>query len=103
MTKTIGYWKRIKSEKSDLPWPIENSFTLSEEEKEVFLKELKRKESKSGITRYRGISLCRICEQTNGNAEYSLDDWCWPSGYMHYIQEHDVQPDEEFYKWIMDN
>jgi hypothetical protein len=41
----------------------------------------------------------------NGNDEYSLLDdsgrfWLWPEGYAHYIDAHDVMPDEEILLFI---
>mmetsp|Transcript_16320 Transcript_16320/g.25353 ORF Transcript_16320/g.25353 Transcript_16320/m.25353 type:complete len:128 (-) Transcript_16320:49-432(-) len=64
---------------------------------------------------YRGLSPCRLCDELNGNAEYVLQpkyqvmeegqkeerEVCWPSGYHHYLQEHDVIPSKQFYDVVM--
>jgi hypothetical protein len=45
---------------------------------------------------YRGSSHCRICGSINGSAEFMYSNWCWPSGYMHYIEYHGVEPSQGF-------
>lgn len=53
------------------------------------------------IRGYRGSSRCRLCDQSNGSYEYELDGWIWPEGYMHYLRDHNVTPNEEFRQWAL--
>lgn len=50
---------------------------------------------------YAGFSKCRICGQANGSEEYDTGKWIWPSGYIHYIREHNVNPSKGFYEYII--
>lgn len=50
---------------------------------------------------YRGFSTCRICGRHNGSMEYHFKRWHWPSGYRHYIEEHNVRPSLGFQMMIM--
>lgn len=49
---------------------------------------------------YRGWSSCRICGERNGHREFTFGGYCWPEGYLHYIQEHNVEPSEGFKKML---
>lgn len=48
---------------------------------------------------YRGLSLCRCCKKVNGCGEYRMETfekvYVWPSGLMHYLEEHNIEPPEE--------
>lgn len=52
------------------------------------------------VTAYRGSSACRICGKMNGSHEYVFGGYRWPSGYRHYIEEHNVEPSEGFKKML---
>ena len=41
---------------------------------------------------YRGWSNCRICGCMNGTEDYERAGFVWPSGYLHYITQHDIRP-----------
>ena len=41
---------------------------------------------------YMGWSDCRICGVRNGDQDFFRGDFVFPSGYGHYIAQHDVQP-----------
>lgn len=68
--------------------------------KREFLAALKAKEEIASCSMYRGWSTCRLCSCRNGSSEYSLGSWVWPSGYAHYIKEHNVRPSLAFQKFI---
>lgn len=44
----------------------------------------------------KGFSKCRICGNANGSYELTDGIYRWPSGFLHYILEHDVKPPQEF-------
>lgn len=46
---------------------------------------------------YMGYSTCRVCgKKDNGDSEYSDGTYVWPSGFAHYVLEHQVRPPDEF-------
>lgn len=49
---------------------------------------------------YRGFSRCRVCGNRNGSEEFSLEGWTWPSGYSHYVKQHDHKPTKLFLAFI---
>jgi hypothetical protein len=57
---------------------------------------------------YDGSSICRICQQSNGYEEFVWFDhasgktFIWPSGYAHYVSEHNVHPPTLFHQRVMD-
>ncbi len=80
------------------PMPIANSF--NPKFKESFLEKLKKVECLSNRVSYMGQSDCRLCNNKNGSVEYENGPWVWPSGYVHYIRDHNVAPSMDFYKFI---
>lgn len=55
---------------------------------------------------YAGFSHCRLCSlKNNGNGEYVINNgfksYIVPDGYLHYLQDHGVNPSEEFEKFIL--
>lgn len=70
----------------------------------TFLRALDKVEAKAVTNAYRGVSVCRVCDKPNGSAEYLLkiesNTWVWPSGYRHYISEHQVRPSLAFEEFI---
>jgi hypothetical protein len=92
-----GFW--YSEYEKHLPMPVHNNNPWPNQEK--FLLKLKSKQLVSHQVRYRGMSLCRICNCINGYADCNLDGWTWPSGYAHYIEKHNVKPSEKFYHFIM--
>ena len=98
VVKYEGYWRNSKEEVSELPWPTpERSWTG----RLAFLALLESAEANAERVAYRGISLCRICRCKNGNAALQLENWDWPSGYKHYLVDHDVRPSADFEKFIL--
>ena len=95
--KRIGFW--CSSKEPHLPLPKVGTPFKGQEE---FLKRLSViEENKAECTRYRGFSVCRICGCSNGISEYSFGNFVWPSGYSHYVREHNVMPELDFFDFIM--
>lgn len=94
-----GYWK-TSDPHSELPWPVPCG-TWTKKLKERFLKALAKKEKEAEALHCKGSSYCRLCGETNGSVTYSLDGWLWPSGYRHYIEDHNVRPSLAFEEWVI--
>lgn len=102
MKKIEGYWyecDRYDRTGEKYPMPVANTIDLSI--KKDFIEKLKQIQKISHEIHYRGFSGCRICNCLNGTFEYEYEDWVWPEGYLHYIQDHNVAPTKEFYDFIM--
>jgi hypothetical protein len=86
------------------PNPIENSNKKPKEEIELFLEKLKNIENyEAKIEDYLGFSNCRICNIENGSREYIWKRYIWPSGYKHYIKEHNVEISDDFYEEVINH
>jgi hypothetical protein len=96
--KQEGFWFSVSSPDYPVPKPSHMKWIKQEE----FVTALRRKEAQALKTTYRGFSTCRICFSTNGSAEFKLEDWCWPSGFIHYIENHNVKPSQEFIDFVLD-
>lgn len=72
------------------------------DEQSQFLARLAVREKTAKVTRFRGWSICRICGDKNGSAEFSSGRWRWPSGLRHYVEEHNVEPSDEFVTFIIE-
>lgn len=79
--------------------PIVGSF-LDETERRKFADGLKAAEAIADTVAYRGESACKVCGCANGNAEHSLAGWTWPSGLLHYVEEHATRPSDEFVSFV---
>lgn len=97
--KSIGFWN---NKNNDYP-----AFPMVEEfiHPNFLNKETKRKiiiylESARELHFYKGSSKCRICGKRNGSYELTDGKYIWPSGYVHYIEEHDVVPSKDFLRHI---
>ena len=73
------------------PWPGQTDFVLG----------LSRVEGGLRQTRYRGFSMCRICNRSNGSGEVEHAGFRWPSGLMHYVTAHNVRPDNDEFVALM--
>lgn len=94
VVKFIGFWKGCGK------WtqvPVPNSATIDQKE---IIKKIKYVQKFAQKTAYRGLSPCRICQCYNGCEEYAIDGFVWPSGYLHYLEDHNVAVDEDFAKYI---
>lgn len=95
--KKEGFW--YSKETPGFPMPVANATPW--EGKNEFLSKLSKIEEKAVIIRYRGWSVCRICSKHNGSTEFNLAGWCWPSGFRHYVEEHNVKPSNEFLNFVL--
>ena len=95
------YWYGTDEESKKYPMPVENSWNDTPERKEEFLKKLRALLSKSSAIHYKGFSTCRLCGKVNGSQEFEvrteLMTFYIPEGYLHYLTDHNVQPDEDLY------
>ena len=93
--KKIGYWRNSEDEKSDLPYPCKSSLNKDLQEKVIkFLMQGVKTRS------YKGWSSCRICGKSNGSSDMRNGEFEYPEGYVHYIQDHNIQPDENLIKHL---
>lgn len=102
-----GFWRFSKDGNDDLPFPMPDLDGLPWPEsdpnwpgKQTFLEALDRAEAQASRVAYRGFSSCRICRCPNGSEDLELDRWTWPSGYRHYIANHDIRVSEEFETFV---
>lgn len=116
--KREGYWY------SDITmyqhYPIPQTNTFKQEDMDVFLPKLKwveneinakktnnrtSKKSKNVLNgafkmNFMGFSKCRCCGINNCTGEYYYQGWAWPEGFMHYLEEHKVEPTAAFMVFI---
>lgn len=108
MNKSAGFWAQsIDDQTSLLPWPVAR--TEKWEDQDDFIVRLEtlekslRERGEDSYVGYRGYSFCRCCEnRRNGSHTYVHDGWIWPEGYIHYLRDHNVQPDKDFKLFIME-
>jgi hypothetical protein len=86
------------------PWyPMPQPYTGPWHDRALFIEQLKFVQERCQVRAYRGSSSCRLCDnRRNGSETYSSTGWEWPSGYLHYIEEHGVRPSLAFEKFILD-
>jgi len=85
---------------STLPMPIESYYPWTG--KEEFVEALQKLESKLEPLQYKGCSICRVCDESNGSAEFQHEGWAWPSGYLHYVEDHNIRPSLAFQEMVLD-
>lgn len=104
--KIEGYWRQDKDasdigikERLHLPWPV--PFEVEGYNMEEFIGRLvmKQMDSRIKVERYRGISMHRLTGNHNGNSEFELEGWKWPTGYVAYLTM-GVPPSRAFYKFV---
>jgi hypothetical protein len=97
--KRVGFWK--SSSEPDLPQPVARDVSWTGRRR--FIRALTRIQE-SDLCRaehFRGWSTCRICQCHNGSVTLHYGKWHWPSGLLHYVQDHNVMPDKEFINFVM--
>ena len=111
-----GYWRSVC--KCDICYEYTSmyDYPISQPTKidDIFIEKLKNIMSKiekticinASFTTYCGDSICRICNEKNGCGEFKITNnkitYKFPSGYIHYLEDHNVHPSPEFYRFIMD-
>jgi hypothetical protein len=100
MSGMVGFW--YSAYDTTFPKPIPNPEPWDGQYQ--FSLKLKKIENSGDVTirRYRGSSRCRICDISNGSWEFQCDGWVWPEGFLHYVDEHNVKPSEEFICYVME-
>lgn len=103
MKKIYAYWAENKNEKSSFPFPVENSWNDTNENKQKIINKLQALYNSGRIYGYKGDSKCRICNCINGSRESSITinknlSFVIPEGYFHYLIEHNVIP----HKFLLD-
>ena len=94
-----GYWAQTPDDTS-LPYPQADAWTR--EKADEFLRRLDALEAPytESLVGARGFSLCRLCGDFNGSAEYCVGSFRWPEGLRHYIDEHLVRPSQPFIDFV---
>jgi hypothetical protein len=100
----VGHWSFSPDDRA-LPFPQANPKPWAGQDNFVArLKGIEQgiRERRNGkVTAYRGWSMCRLCRVPNGNEELELDGYRWPSGFLHYVEAHNVRPPDEFVTAIL--
>lgn len=98
-----GYWFGSIRSNNKYPIPIETETKNSDE----FINNLKLyMNSTDPIKSYFGSSNCRLCDKHNGSTEYEIRNFnsekiiVFPVGLLHYYEDHNVIPSNEFYDII---
>lgn len=101
--KLEGFWYSKYSPEFPKPkpgpeWKNKDKFI----EKLTNLEERLERKRAPYIVFYRGYSNCRCCNKFNGTAEFHYKGWCWPTGFMHYVKDHEIKPSDEFIEFILE-
>ena len=100
-----GLWRQYEKKRSDdmypdLPFPQESETKW--EGQDEFVQNMKNRQNKIGLSMHtKGFSTCRICKCVNGTASYTTAKAEWPEGALHYVENHNVKPTQEFINYIM--
>jgi hypothetical protein len=94
--KKIGFWKAGTA--TEVKRHIDEEWYGSKEYEAV----IRYMNNTRAGRHYKGWSTCQICKKRNGSCDmYSPDSiWIFPEGYIHYIVDHKVKPDNP--KFISD-
>lgn len=98
--KAIGYWySDTESHLPDPAWFVVEDY--DEEEKRKVIKYLQQSKV---VARYRGSSWCRFrCKkEVPGSTDLSDGVYIFPSGLVHYIENHNIRLPNEFLNSILD-
>ncbi|MFJ2582806.1 hypothetical protein [Kitasatospora aureofaciens] len=95
--RALGYWRSADAPDLPNPLPLMDA-TWDEEEREVVAAYLEQGQLGR---EFMGVSRCRICKQSNGNAERMDGEFVWPSGLSHYVTAHSVRLPAEFVSHVL--
>jgi hypothetical protein len=110
--RIIGYWTTIgvhHNIENIMPWDTKSAsytFPIADSAKDCqkhIIAAISKLETSSSVVQSFGYSDCRICQCNNGTEEYTHGKYTWPSGYIHYLEKHNVLVDHEFAKYAIDN
>ena len=101
IVRVQGYWKN-DNDKSTFSYPVPRSTTRHwfKYHKSGIVSAIRKTQMIAEENGYRGWSTCRICGCHNGSTEFTHEDVLWPSGFIHYVEVHDVCPDDWFLEFI---
>lgn len=98
-----GFWSDHEDGNKNLPKAIAKEKAWKGKRK--FLAALSKVEHRAQCTHFKGWSNCRCCEKKNGSNEFKLRRlgciWIWPSGFSHYVEEHNIRPSLAFQDFIL--
>jgi hypothetical protein len=108
IVKLESYWKKSKSDnkKDDLdneyPFPVEGKYWT---DKEQFLDKLSKTEKyvlfRKGFHQFDEPEYCILCKNTLvSTGYYYLQNIIWKNSLIHYIQDHNIKPSNEFIDFI---
>lgn len=104
MERKVGFWNNNKNQFPEYPLPYERDKPWKGRrdflESLITLEDLIRKHKVGRINRFRGFSSCRCCNEVNGSHEFHYDGWTWPEGLRHYVEKHNVKPDQVFIDFL---
>mgnify|MGYP000845465439 CR=1 FL=1 len=96
----IGFWAQ-NNEEPTLDFPDPRYFVVKnwdQKEKQKVISYLKKGDVCGAM---KGCSYCRICDITNGSEELTDGKYLWPSGFVHYLEAHNVKPIQEFIDHVL--
>lgn len=96
-----GFWYNPKDRENTKNLPKVEAAPRAFKGKVDFIDLLTRAQKRAREQHFKGSSKCRICGELNGSTQFVLDvkggkRLEWPSGFMHYVQKHNVRPTENF-------
>jgi hypothetical protein len=107
IVKLESYWRLSKNEKkkddldNDFPYPVEGKFWA---DKEQFLDKLSKIEKyvimMEGFHRFEEPEKCILCHKIVCDGYYYLENIIWKNSLVHYINEHNIKPSNEFIDFI---
>lgn len=104
--KIEGFW--YSEYEPYYPMPISTSTKVDNKflQKLTSILNTKNDTNNIKIEWFDGCSDCRLCEEEYGSQTFHCTfngiTWSFPSGLIHYYQDHNVQPSNDFYKFIME-
>ena len=66
----------------------------------AFVEALTKVQKRANVSQSKGKAPCRICRTPHGAATYNILNWAWPSGFMHYVVDHNVKP-ADCLQWML--
>ncbi|MNQ80700.1 hypothetical protein D3C85_956910 [compost metagenome] len=98
--KRAGFWRMsmvIPTSGKKLPYPVVTTCFGYKKAEFIFLLEELQAKVKPHV--FRGFAPNRWTGEFNGCAEFRVDGWHWPEGYITYLKE-GVLPSRSFYQFV---
>ncbi len=104
LIKYIGFFyphNNINTNHPVLPLKLCKQSPIKNVNSKDLLEKIKLIQKKYAGIKYKiGFSTCRICNNNNKCNEFYLDYFVWPAGYIHYLEDHNVEIDDSFKEYI---